>query len=149
MLAKHAWRLTHNTQSQFYRVYEARYLSNCSFMVGELGSNPSIVWRSLLAVRDIINEGAHWKVGDGRTIGVATHKWLPHKPMFLQDLPSELRVCDLIKEDSRQWDRDKLYAMFNHRTCEDILAIPLNQQNAQDSLVWMENKAQKFSVHIE
>ena len=66
--------------------------------------------------------------------------------MFLQNPPSELRVCDLIKEDSRQWDRDKLYALFNRSTCEDILGIPLTQQHAQDSLVWTENKAQKFSI---
>ena len=66
--------------------------------------------------------------------------------MFLHNPPSELRVYDLIKEDSRQWDRDKLYAMFNRSTCEDILAILLTQQHAQDSLVWKENKAQKFLV---
>ena len=146
MLAKQAWRLIHNTHSLFYRVYKARYFPNGSFMQDELGGNPSLVWRSLLASRDILKEGARWKVGDGRTIGVATHNWLPCKPVFLHNPPSELRVCDLIKEDSRQWDRDKLYAMFNRSTCEYILAILLMQQHAQDSLVWKENKAQKFSV---
>ena len=108
-----------------------------------------MVCRSLLVARDILKEGACWKVGDGRTIGIATHNWLPRKLVFLHTPPpppSELRVCDLIKEDSKQWDRDKLYALFNRSTCEDILAIPLTQQHAQDSLIWKENKAQKFSV---
>ena len=146
MLAKQAWRLIHNTHSLFYRVYKARYFPNGSFMQAKLGGNPSLVWRSLLVARDILKEGARQKVGDGWTIGVATHNWLPRKPMFLHNPPSELRVCDLIKEDSRQWDRDKLYALFNRSTCEDILAIPLTQQHAQDSLVWKENKALKFSV---
>ena len=145
MLTKQAWRLIHNTHSPFYKVYKAWYFPNGSFMQAELGGNPSLVWRSLLAARDILKEGARWKVGDGRTIGVATHNWLPRKPVFLHNPPSELRVCDLIKEDSRQWDRDKLYALFNHSTCEDILAILLTQQHAQDSLVWKENKAQTFS----
>ena len=31
-------------------------------MDAELGNNPSYVWRSLLAARDIIIEGSKWKV---------------------------------------------------------------------------------------
>ena len=50
-------------------------------MDAELGSNPSYVWRSLLAAREIIWD--RWRVGDGNTIGVTTHKWLSHKPVFL------------------------------------------------------------------
>ena len=34
-----------------------RYFINCSFMMVELGCNPSFVWRSLLAARDVIKEG--------------------------------------------------------------------------------------------
>ena len=74
--------LAHNTPSLFYRVYKG-YFPNCSFMDAELGSNPSYIWRSLLAARDFIIEGSKWKVGDGRSIGVVTHKWLSHKPIFL------------------------------------------------------------------
>ena len=65
LLAKQAWRLIHNTHSLFYRVYKSRYFPNCSFMGAELGNNPSYVWRSLLAARNIIREGSKWKVGDG------------------------------------------------------------------------------------
>ena len=65
LLAKQAWRLIHKTHSLFYRVYKSRYFPNCSFMDAELGNNPSYVWRSLLAARNIIREGSKWKVGDG------------------------------------------------------------------------------------
>ena len=51
-------------------------------MEAELGHNPSYVWRSLLAARDIIRAGSQWKVGDGRGIKVAVDKWLSHKPVF-------------------------------------------------------------------
>ena len=67
LLAKKAWRLIHNTHSLFYRVYKSRYFSNWSFLDAELGRNPSYVWRSLLAARDVIIEGSKWKVGDGRS----------------------------------------------------------------------------------
>ena len=58
LLAKQAWRLIHHTHSLFYQVYKARYFPNCSFLEAELGHNPSYVWRSLLAARDIIRAGS-------------------------------------------------------------------------------------------
>ncbi|XP_075670379.1 putative mitochondrial protein AtMg00310 [Castanea sativa] len=85
MLAKQAWRLIHNEQSLFYRVYKGRYFPNCSFLMAELGSNSSIVWRSLLAAREVIREGSMWQIGDGRRIGLTTHKWLPNALAFLHE----------------------------------------------------------------
>ena len=58
MLAKQAWRLIHNNGSLFYRVYKERYFPSTSFLDAELGNNPSFVWRSLLAARDIIYAGS-------------------------------------------------------------------------------------------
>lgn len=57
MLVKWAWRLIHNTHSLFYRVYKARYFLYCSFLEADIGSNPSDVWQSLLAAREIIRKG--------------------------------------------------------------------------------------------
>ena len=82
MLAKQAWRLVKDNRSLFYKVYKARYFPHCSFMEAELGNNPSFVWRSLLAAREIIKEGSRWKVGNGRKIGVFTHIWLSHSSAF-------------------------------------------------------------------
>ena len=63
LLAKQAWILLHNTHSLFFWVYKSRYFPNCSFMDAELGSNPSYVWRSLLAARETICEGLKWECG--------------------------------------------------------------------------------------
>ena len=57
-----------------------------------------------------------------------------------------MRVCDLINHDTRQWDRGKLVATFTQRACAEILALPLNHLDSQDSLIWTENRAQKLSV---
>ena len=146
MLSKQAWSLTHDTKLLFYKVYKARYFPNSSFMMADIGSNPSFVWRSLLAARDIIFRGSKWQVGNGRTIGVYTHKWLTHKPIPLTEAALDMRVCELIDEDTRQWDRGKLEAMFSQRTREEILTIPLNYLQSQDTLVWTKNAAQKFSI---
>ena len=115
-------------------------------MDAELGNNPSFVWRSLLAARDIIYAGSRWEIGDGRKIRVATHNWLPHSPVFINAPPVNMTVHDLMNEESKQWDRGKLFATFDRHTCETILNMPLNHQATQDRLVWMENKAHTFTV---
>ena len=145
MLSKQAWRLIHDTNSLFYKVYKARYFPNSSVMMAVVGSNPSFVWRSLLASRDIIFRGSKWRVGNGRTTGVFTHKWLTHKPRPWTEAALDMRVCELIDEDTRQWDCGKLEAMFSQRTREEILTIPLDHLQSQDTLVWTENAAKIFS----
>ena len=147
MLAKQAWCLIHNNWSLFYRVYKARYSPNTSFLDAELGNNPSFVWRSLLAAKDIIHTGSRWTIGDGRNVSVASHSWLPHSPVFLNTPSQDMKVIDLIDKDTWQWDWGKLFATFDRRTCESILALPLTHQNSQDKLIWKENRSQRFTVH--
>lgn len=85
-------------------------------MDASLGNNPSFVWRSLLAARDIIREESIWKVGDGRTIEVLTHNWLPYMPVFLGEPRPNLHVRDLIDLATMQWDREIFFDLFAHRT---------------------------------
>lgn len=44
-------------------------------------------------------KGSRWQVGNGRTIEVAKHVWLPHAPFFLQEPTLNSQVCELINED--------------------------------------------------
>lgn len=43
-------------------------------------------------------------------------------------------------------DRGKVHALFDRRTCEDILAVPLNQLSSPDKLIWKENRTHSFLV---
>ena len=97
------------------------------FMEAKLGNNPSFVWCSLLAARAPIHASSRLQIGDGRKVGGATHFRLPNALVFLNAPAMEMKVNDLIDKDTRQWDRGKLSATFDHRTCEKILALPLNQ----------------------
>ena len=134
MLTKQAWRLIKETHSLFYWVYKARYFPRCSFMEAELGSNPSMVWRSLLQARDVIREGTVWEVGDGRSIGIRSYRWLPHPPRFRDGAEQELKVCDLINEATHQWDRSILTATFTRAMVEDILRLRVGTSNTRDKL---------------
>ena len=91
-------------------------------------------------------KGAQWKVGDGQSIRVFAHRWLSHKPIFLVDQQYNLMVKDLIDVHTFQWDREKIHYLFAHRTCMEILSIPLQSNLTQDVLVWKENKSHSFLV---
>ena len=106
-----------------------------TFLMAKLGSIPSTVSRSLLAARDVVREGSTWQIGDGSRIGVTTYKWLPNAPAFLHEPNAKMKVCELIDQSSRQWDRGKLATTFTPRTCKQILSLPLNQLDSHDTLV--------------
>ena len=114
MLSKQAWRLAQDTNSLFYKVYKAQYFPNCSFMTAQLGSNLSFVWRSLLAARDIIFNGSKWRVGDGKTVGIYSHKWLSHPSIPLNEPAQDMKGCELLDVESRQWDRGKIENLFKN-----------------------------------
>ena len=116
MLAKQAWQLVTGAQSLFYRVYKARYFPRCSFLEAELGPNPSFVWRSLCAARELIIEGSQWQVGNGRSITINNQKWLPRPPLFKQGTDTSLKVGDLIDKHTKQWNRPRVQDTFMQST---------------------------------
>ena len=146
MLNKQARRLIHGTHFLFYRIYKARYFPICSFMDVELGSNPSFVWCSLLQARKLLQKGLAWKIGDSKTIGIDSHKWLPNPPNFKPGADRILKVSALFNPDIRQWDRSLIHALFHNFTRDDILRIKLGHSRSRDKLMWMETKSRTFSV---
>ena len=145
MLAKQTWRLIHGTHSLFYRVYKARYFPPCSSW--RTWEQPLFyVWRSLLNARELIRVGSIWKNGDGCSVGIQTHKWLPHSPTFHDGVDLTLRVAEFINPQTKQWDRGKVNAWFQPLSRDEVLRVRLGSLEDRDTLIWNENKAQTFSV---
>ena len=55
MLGKEGWRLLTNLNSHVARLFKARYYPKTAFLEASLGSNPSYVWRSILAAQKAIS----------------------------------------------------------------------------------------------
>ena len=85
-------------------------------------------------------------MGDGNTIKIENHRWLPRDPCFRKGGARPQMVKELVDEDTKQWDRDKITYWFEPHICNDILRIPLTNMHAQDVLTWKENKSMSFSV---
>ena len=75
LLAKQGWRLLTQPASLFYRVFQSKYFARCSFWKAKLGSNPSFIWRSILASRDLLCHGMKWSIGNGREVDIWKDDW--------------------------------------------------------------------------
>ncbi|GAA0155454.1 hypothetical protein LIER_38092 [Lithospermum erythrorhizon] len=126
LLCKQAWRLITGPNCQLSRTLNARYYPDGDFFSAKLGSGPSFTWRSLLSIRDLLNNGIEWKLGRGQSINICQHKWVHHThtnkvitPMD-QDF-KDLRVSDLIDPEVGVWDFIKVNTIFYQVDCEAIL----------------------------
>ena len=70
MLAKLAWRLLHDDNSLFYRVFKARFFPNGTILEAKEAPSTLYAWKIILKGRDVINKGALWRVGDGKQIKI-------------------------------------------------------------------------------
>ena len=93
LLAKQAWRLLHNTNSLFYKVFKSKFFPNCSIMEATECHSGSYAWRSILVGREVLKEGMRWRwarvqrLKHGPTLGClqnSFHMSLPHQPGALK-----------------------------------------------------------------
>ena len=57
LLAKQTWRLLHDTQSLFHRVFKAKFLPNSTVLEAKCPSSASHAWKSIIKGRDVIKRG--------------------------------------------------------------------------------------------
>ncbi|XP_019150973.1 PREDICTED: uncharacterized protein LOC109147770 [Ipomoea nil] len=77
LLGKQAWRLISNPTSLVARVFKSRYYPDCDFFDAREGSNPSYIWRGMLAVKECLKEGCRRVIGDGNGTIIGRDPWLP------------------------------------------------------------------------
>ena len=141
LLAKQAWRLLKNPESLFYKVFKAHFFPNCTIMEAKHNGGGSHAWNSILHGRDVLLRGCRWRIGNGKSVRIWQHHWLPrkHPPLVLSPMVDSLadaNVAILIEENSRQWNNKLIDGIFTPLEAELIKALPLSQCEAEDNLFW-------------
>ncbi|KAL0345945.1 UNVERIFIED_CONTAM: hypothetical protein Sradi_4425800 [Sesamum radiatum] len=150
LLTKQAWRVSMCPDSVAHQVLSTKYFQGSTFFEAKLGSAPLYTWRSIWATRDILAAGLHWRVGNGNSIRVFGHPWLP-RPMTLSlldalfSLPEHSKVAQLILA-SNEWDEPLICAEFSPEYADCILSINPRGQEVEDELIWHYEVHGRFSV---
>ena len=141
MLAKLSWRLLHDDNSLFYRVFKARFFPNGTILGAKDSTSASYAWKSILKGKALILKGALWRVGDGKQIKIWGDNWLPTKnqprvtsPMIFGQQKSAVEV--LVNQATRCWREEVIDHCFNATEAEVIKSIPLSSHAQWDTLDW-------------
>nr|POE63869.1 putative ribonuclease h protein [Quercus suber] len=108
-------------------------------------------WRSILQDREVLKQGARWRVGQGDSIKIWDTPWLPslNHPRILSPIlegMQEAKVDTLIDQQSRSWDIDILKGFFAPLEVDLILKIPLSSSYVEDKLVWPHTANGVYSI---
>lgn len=151
LLGKQCWRWIKNEQSMVSKTLKARYYPNRNLFSAKLGFQPSFTWKNIWNSRNIVEEGARWRVHSGTNIDVWKDRWLPeqHGGRVWSPRPAETditTVSHLIDHDRRTWDRKTMYNIFYPFETEQICRIPIVHRISEDVLYWPWEKDHNYSV---
>ena len=103
-------------------------------------SGVSYAWKSILYGRDVIEKGARWRIGDGCSVKIWQHHWLPikHPTRISSPLESmENATMDLlIDAETRSWNAGSIDGLFAPNEADLIKRIPLAWLACEDELFW-------------
>ena len=104
-------------------------------------SSASYVWKSIIKGREVIQRGAVWRIGDGRSISIWGERWLlgKHSPKILSPYIGALasaKVNVFIDNEHRSWKEEVLNANLLTFEAHMIKNIPLCHTDQVDTLTW-------------
>uniref|UniRef100_A0A803PUH4 Reverse transcriptase n=1 Tax=Cannabis sativa TaxID=3483 RepID=A0A803PUH4_CANSA len=138
LLAKQGWRLIHHPHSLLARVLKHSYYPNSSFLQAKCQPGASSIWQGITWGRQIIVEGARWRVGNGRTVRIWEDKWIPRPNDTITyrhtDLAPNTTIHKLLTEEG-DWKTDMIHAYFHKDDIPWILGTPVDIQE-EDVLTW-------------
>lgn len=138
MLAKQSWRLMLECNPLVSQFMKARYYPNSDFLNASLGSNPSYLWRSLLATQETMKWGTRRRIGNGLTPTVWKVSWLPdlengYPTTEAYQQIEDIRVQSLLAENQKSWDVEVVSDLFTDRDKKLILQICIPIRDKVDS----------------
>ncbi|XP_075633396.1 uncharacterized protein LOC142605854 [Castanea sativa] len=151
MLSKQVWRLVHDTESLFYRVFKVKYFPTGSIFDAKAGSG-WYAWRSILKARKVVLLGARWRIGNGSSVKIFKDSWLlgTHSGRVLSPvsvLLEEATVDLLIDRDSRWWNTNLVDLIFIPSEAQLIKSIMVCHSTQKDFLFWPPSRTGMYQVH--
>uniref|UniRef100_A0A2N9IZ60 Reverse transcriptase domain-containing protein n=1 Tax=Fagus sylvatica TaxID=28930 RepID=A0A2N9IZ60_FAGSY len=151
LLAKQVWRLLHNKESLFYKVFKAKFFPHGTVMEARHSTCASYPWKSILNARHVITKGTRWRIGNGLSTRIWHDKWLPPPssgnpitPPCV--LPHDVCVSSLILDTPAIWNTSLIEQIFSPGDVQLITGLVLSSRRGEDKLIWSREKCGIYSV---
>jgi hypothetical protein len=131
LLSKLGWKLHTKANCMWVSQLRGKYLRTGSFLSPPLHSSASWFWKGVIQTRNLISQGACYKILRNSSLPIWTSPWVPSLPSFRPSprnlsLPcsSHFLVRDLFTP-SWDWNLSLLSSLFDQTSIREILKIKI------------------------
>lgn len=151
LVLKTVWKIANEVEALWTQALRAKYFPRSTFWNTNRTYNCSKLWRDIVHIKPALQFNIVWKVGSGERVKAFSQPWFPnwsqHRAATNQQ--REIRVSDLIQQETRTWDFEALQALFGFQEALNISLseeIKLGAEEAPDTLIYTFAKTGKFTV---
>ncbi|XP_018458925.1 uncharacterized protein LOC108829834 [Raphanus sativus] len=150
LLAKVSWRILKSPTSLLARVLAEKYYHNQDFLTVNPPASCSHGWRGILIGQDLLKGHIGWAIGDGKSVLAWQDSWLLSEvggvPMGpITEEASNMKVSDLFKHQSREWDTEKVDKHFP-LISSSIRSIMPSKWGGADKRIWLNHASGNYSA---
>ena len=122
-------------------MFKAKYFPDTSVMEAKIPANSSYAWKSIIKSRNMIKQGAKWRIGLGRAIHIWGENWLPNSG-YPKVLSPQVEgrgvnlVADLIDPVNKEWKGNVIDNLFYDFEATIIKNKSLCRSIQDDVLIW-------------
>lgn len=142
LLAKQVWRYMENPNALWAKVVKGIYFPKKEMREAKKGCHPSWFWSSFLHGRELIEENALWKMGNGNKIRVWEDRWIPGLEKMKINSENaelageELKVERLIDKKNKSWLLSEIEEKITPEEKDVIRAVHLPVERKEDKQIW-------------
>ncbi|KAL0013274.1 hypothetical protein SO802_000343 [Lithocarpus litseifolius] len=150
LLAKFAWMVASGKQSLCMEVLRSKYKVKEDWLRSEPSKFASPTWRAIERAKKLIEKGACFLLGDGKSINIWADPWVPWtedfmpKPRIDDYLQLPNKAHHVIDHNFKAWDEDMVKEVFSAKDAQAILSIPIPHHPKQDRLIWLPDSQGTF-----
>lgn len=152
LVSKMAWMVITNRNNSCMDLLRSKYKVRPDWLSRENCNAASPIWKGIEKKKPLLEKGACFQVGDGKSINVWKDPWIPWLTGFKPKLKNQsislnpLMVSSLINFNTKSWKTDQLIELFDEESIFAIQKITIPIRSRPEKLIWVNDPKGAFTV---
>jgi hypothetical protein len=152
LVSKMAWMVITNRNNSCMDLLRSKYKVRPDWLSRENCNAASPIWKGIEKKKPLLEKGACFQVGDGKSINVWKDPWIPWLTGFKPKLKNQsislnpLMVSSLINFNTKSWKTDQLIELFDEESILAIQKITIPIRSRPEKLIWVNDPKGAFTV---